>query len=80
MPRLVGGVLHWGEFAGTLVGGLAPAETEGTIRLSGDGSFHLSGEWVPAASSSDYPETIPLDDPNLSEEFLQAIAEMFSRD
>ena len=67
----------WGEFAGTLVGGLAPAETEGTIRLSGTGSFHLTGKLVPEADSADYPETIPLDDPDLPAAFLQTIEEFF---
>lgn len=69
--------VYWGEFAGTLVGGLAPAETEGTIRLSGTGSFHLTGKLVPEADSADYPETIPLDDPDLPEAFLQTIEEFF---
>jgi len=70
--------VYWGEFAGTLVGGLAPAETEGTIRLSGTGSFHLTGKLVPEAGCADYPGTIPLDDPDLPEGFLQAVKEIFS--
>ena len=68
---------YWGEFAGTLAGGLAPAETEGTIRLAGNGSFHLSGERVPEASSAGYSGSIPLDDPDLPETFLQAIDAFF---
>ncbi|MEE8594035.1 MAG: hypothetical protein V3T03_07910 [Candidatus Bipolaricaulota bacterium] len=69
--------VYWGEFAGTLVGGLAPAEIEGTIRLSGTGSFHLTGKLAPEADSADYPETIPLDDPDLPAAFLQTIEEFF---
>ncbi len=69
--------VYWGEFAGTLVGGLAPAETEGTIRLSGTGSFHLTGKLVPEGDSADYPETIPLNDPDLPAAFLQTIEEFF---
>lgn len=69
--------VYWGEFAGTLVGGLAPAEIEGTIRLSGTGSFHLTGKLVPEADFADYPGTIPLDDPDLPEGFLQTIEEFF---
>ena len=76
--RIGGSVaVYWGEFAGTLVGGLAPAEIEGTIRLSGIGSFHLTGKLVPEADSADYPGTIPLDDPDLPEGFLQTIEEFF---
>ena len=70
--------VYWGEFAGTLAGGLALAETEGTIRLSGTGNFHLAGEWVPEADATDYPGTIPLDDPDLASAFLQTIGEFFS--
>ena len=69
--------VYWGEFAGTLVGGLAPAETEGTIRLAGSGNFLLSGERETEASSTDYSSTIPLDDPNLTQAFLQTIAAFF---
>lgn len=70
--------VYWGEFAGTLAGGLAPAETEGTIRLSGTGSFHLIGKLVPEADSADYPGTIPLDDPDLPEGFIQTVGEFFN--
>jgi len=69
--------VYWGEFAGTVTGGLAPSETEGTIRLAGSGSFCLSGERVPEASADDYPWTIPLSDPNLTEAFLQTINAFF---
>ena len=69
--------VYWGEFAGTLMGGLAPAEIEGTIRLSGSGSFYLSGEWIPNESPTYYPGTIPLDDPDLPAAFLQTIEEFF---
>ncbi|MFC2105483.1 hypothetical protein ACFLS0_01880 [Candidatus Bipolaricaulota bacterium] len=70
--------VYWGEFAGTLVGGLAPAETEGTLRLAGTGSFYLSGKWVPDASPADFLGTIPLDDPDLPAAFLQTIDEFFN--
>jgi len=70
--------VYGGEFTGTLAGGLAPAETEGILRLSGRGSFHLMGEWIPEAVSDDYPGNIPLDDPDLSEAFLQTIDEFFN--
>ena len=69
---------YWGEFAGTLAGGLAPAETEGTIRLAGNGSFYLSGRQVPEARPDDFPSTIPLDDPNLTEAFLQTVDSFFN--
>ena len=69
--------VYWGQFAGTLVGGLAPAEIEGTIRLSGSGSFYLSGKRIPNASPTGCPGTIPLDDPDLPAAFLQAIQEFF---
>ena len=68
---------YWGEFAGTLAGGLAPAETEGTIRLAGNGSFCLSGRQVPEARPDDFPSTIPLDDPDLTEAFLQTVHSFF---
>ena len=70
--------VYWGEFSGTLVGGLAPAETEGTIRLTGRGSFYLAGERVPGASSVNFPETIPLDDPDLPDAYLQIINRFFN--
>jgi len=70
--------VYEGEFAGTLTGGLAPADIEGTIRLSGRASFNLIGEWIPEALSDDYPGSIPLDDPDLSEDFLQTIDEFFN--
>jgi hypothetical protein len=69
--------VYWGEFAGTLVGRLVPSGIEGTIRLSGSGDFHLSGERVLEASPSDFPITIPLEDPDLPAAFLQAIAGFF---
>jgi len=69
--------VYWGEFSGTLAGGLAPAETDGTIRLTGRGSFYLAGERVPEANRVGYPDTIPLDDPNLPEGFLQALDAFF---
>ncbi|MFC2078413.1 hypothetical protein ACFLSZ_00365 [Candidatus Bipolaricaulota bacterium] len=65
--------VYWGEFAGTLAGGLAPTETSGTIRLSGSGSFYLSGEWVSDASCDAFSDAIPLDDPDLPATFLQII-------
>ena len=70
--------IYGGKFTGTLEGGLAPAETEGILRLSGRGSFHLLGEWIPEAHSNDYPGSIPLDDPDLSEEFLRIIDGFFN--
>lgn len=69
--------VYWGEFTGTVTGGLAPTETEGTIRLEGRGNFSLSGERIPEASSTNYPSTIPLNDPNLTEAFLQTISAFF---
>lgn len=75
----VGGAtdVYWGEFTGTLVGGLAPMETEGSIRLTGSGNFSLLGQRIPEARPDDYPLSIPLDDPNLTEAFLQAIDAFF---
>lgn len=70
--------VYWGEFAGTLEGGLAPAETEGTIQLAGSGNFHLLGEQVLEASPAIVPKNIPLDDPDLPAAFLQAIGEFFN--
>jgi hypothetical protein len=69
--------VYEGEVTGTVEGGLAPAETEGSIRLAGSGSFKLLGERIPEASSGCYPETIPLSHPNMSEEFLQLIHAVF---
>ena len=76
--RIGGAVaVYWGEFAGTLVGGLAPAETSGTIRLTGSGSFHLTGERISDADPTDLFEAIPLDDPDLPDVFLQTIDDFF---
>lgn len=69
--------VYRGEFFGTLVGRLAPAETKGTIRLTGTGSFYLTGVRVSEAGPTDYPETIPLADPDLLDVFLETIDEFF---
>jgi len=69
--------VYRGEFFGTLVGRLAPAETKGTIRLTGTGSFYLTGVRVSEAGPTDYPETIPLNDPDLPDVFLETIDEFF---
>ena len=69
--------VYEGEVTGTVVGGLAPAGTEGTIRLAGSGNFILSGQRMPEANPNDFPLLIPLDDPNLTEAFLQTLDAFF---
>ena len=59
-----------GEFSGTVEGGLEPAETPGTIQLSGAGTVHLE------AKPGGLPASIPLDHPALTPEFLQYVAEL----
>jgi hypothetical protein len=67
-----GGEAHsvCGEFSGTVEGGLEPAETPGTIQLSGTGTVHLEAK--PGGLST----FIPLDHPALTPEFLQYVAEL----
>jgi hypothetical protein len=69
-------VFH-GTFAGTLAGGLAPSQSPGTIRLSGSGTLLLSGASVPEAESYDFPDVIPLDDPDLPGDLLALIRQLF---
>jgi hypothetical protein len=69
--------VYEGEVTGTVVGGLAPAKTEGTIRLEGSGTFALTGQRIPEANPNGSPLLIPLEDPNLTEAFLQTLDAFF---
>ncbi len=69
-------VFH-GTFSGTLAGGLAPSQSPGTIRLLGSGTLLLSGASVPEAEPDDFPDVIPLDDPDLPGDLLVLIRQLF---
>lgn len=69
--------VYWGEFTGTLAGGLVPSGTIGIIRLTGSGSLQLTGEWIPEETPASFPDSISLDDPDLPDVFLQTIDDFF---
>ena len=69
--------IYRGSFSGTLTGGLSTTGSDGLLRLVGGGQFTLSGERILADCSAGFPASIPLDDPDLSAEFLNAIEEAF---
>jgi hypothetical protein len=66
-----------GTWTGTVVGGLAAPEVAGTIRLTGNIHIHLQGHKSSDALPLDFPENIPLEDPDIGEEFLDDVAAAF---
>jgi len=69
--------VYGGGFDLAVSGGLAPSITEGTIRLAGSGYFNVIGKQLDGANPMDYCISIPLDDPILTEDFLDSIVAFF---